>query len=139
MPFAKVEYDKYANGAIATRTGTDDNIPRSAQQNWVLASNSQYASGGGIPAQGPPLNQNTGHSSRPEFNQEKSGAKVRTDSGPRQIISGCFKPEVNNDNSFNNNYYDRQVVNNDNRKRAKKGRRSKKSQKDSSSESSNSD
>jgi hypothetical protein len=129
-----VLYDKYANGEIGTMTGTGDIIPGTgAQQIRVPPSNNQYASGGGILAQGP---QTPGSSSRPEFNQGKSRAKVHSDSGPRQIITDCFKPEVTNDNSFNDNYYHRQVINNDNRKGAKKGRRSKKRQQESSSESS---
>jgi len=129
-----VPYNKFSNGGIVTSTGTSDTIPRSVQQSWVPPSNSQYTSGGGILAQEPPVNQTPGPSSRPEFNQRKSGAQVHSNSGPRQIITGCYNPEVNNDNSFNNNYYDRQVVNNDNRKGASKGRRSKKRQKKSSSD-----
>ena len=136
---ATVDHDKYFNGSISARgtmTGTSDSMPRSAQQwhSWVPPNNSQYTSGGSIPTQEPPLNQTPGPSSRPEFNQGQSGAKVYSDSGPRQIISGCFRPMVNNDSSFNNSNYDCQV-NNDNRKRGNKGRRSKKSQKDESSES----
>jgi len=89
--------------------GTGDSIPRSVQhwQSWVPPSNSQSTSHGGIPTQGPSLNQTPGPSSRPESNDGKSRANIQSDSAPRQIISG-FMPNVKNENAFNtNNYYDR--------------------------------
>ena len=98
---------KYDKDAVAARTGTGDNVPRSAQT--------------------------PGSSSRPKSNRKKSGAKVHSDSSPRQVITGCHKPHITNENAFNDNYYHHPVINNDNRKSASKGRRSKKRQQESSS------
>jgi hypothetical protein len=109
-------YDKYAKGAIGTMTGTGNSTRRSAQQSWVPPSNTQSTSRGGMSEHGP----SPSTSSRPaKSNKGKSRANIQSDSGPRQIISGCFQLNVQNDNSFNNDYYG---------SRAKEGRQSKKDQ-----------
>jgi len=100
-----VKYDRSANGAVRTATGTPGGtIPRSGQQSWVPPNNNQSTSRGGIPAHGIPLNQTPGPSrrSRPDSNKGKSRAKPASQSGaPKQIINGN-NAKVKNENSFNN-------------------------------------
>ena len=102
---SKAKSDKYANGAVGTRmTGTENSKRRSAQQSSesVPPSDTQSTSRGGIPNQRSP---SARPSSRPKSNKGKSRVITQSNSGPQQNFNGCFRPDVKNDNSFNNNYY----------------------------------
>lgn len=108
-----VKYDRSANGAVQTATGTPGGtISLSAQQNWVPPGNNQSTSRGGIPAHGIPLNQTPGPSRRsgPDSNKGKSRTKPAGQSGaPKQIINGN-NAKVKNVKSFNN--YNSKIRNN---------------------------
>jgi hypothetical protein len=95
---------RYINGETGTMTGTGNGIQRSAQQSWVPPSNTQSTSRDGMPDQGTP---SPGPSSRPaKAKKGKSRSNIQFGSGPSQVITGNYLPQVKNDKSFNNNYYD---------------------------------